>query len=158
MAREDWIWMPHPGHFICASNCQYHLNTMVNGYILSTVGEYFPDRDVRKTLAEMKYKFGQITEDIFEMLISKKGDEYDFYYRKHIGFEEIGFNRTYETMVFPAVKCLEGEGANCCPWRQKSGESIEVFGYNTPDEATIGHYKACEKFDKEPYGGTTDES
>jgi len=40
--KEDWIWMPHPGHFIGANNCKFRLNTYVGGYIVSTVGEYFP--------------------------------------------------------------------------------------------------------------------
>ena len=34
------IWMPHAGHFICGERCQFRLNTYVNGYIISTVGEY----------------------------------------------------------------------------------------------------------------------
>ena len=34
------IWMPHAGHFICGYKCQFRLNTHVNGYIVSTVGEY----------------------------------------------------------------------------------------------------------------------
>jgi hypothetical protein len=31
--------MGHAGHFIMGSNCQFRLNTYVNGYIVSTVGE-----------------------------------------------------------------------------------------------------------------------
>ena len=31
--------MPHAGHFICGARCQFKLNTYVNGYIISTVGE-----------------------------------------------------------------------------------------------------------------------
>lgn len=33
------IWMPHPGHFILRRDCQFRLNTYVNGYIVSTIGE-----------------------------------------------------------------------------------------------------------------------
>ena len=36
------IWMPHAGHFICGSSCRFRLNTYVNGYIVSTVGEHVP--------------------------------------------------------------------------------------------------------------------
>jgi len=32
--------MPHAGHFCGASLCRFRLNTYVNGYIISTVGEY----------------------------------------------------------------------------------------------------------------------
>lgn len=39
MKKENWIWMPHAGHFICGSRCEFKLNTYVGGYIVSTVGE-----------------------------------------------------------------------------------------------------------------------
>ena len=39
IGKEDWLWMPHPGHFICAYDCRFRLNTYVNGFIVSTVGE-----------------------------------------------------------------------------------------------------------------------
>lgn len=74
--KEKWIWMPHPGHFCGSFDCRFHLNTYVGGYIVSTVGEYYPDSKVREIL----------------------GREND---RK---FEEIGLDRLYETMVFEAVK------------------------------------------------------
>jgi len=40
LARQEWVWMPHPGHFIGAWECRFRLNTYVGGYIVSTVGEY----------------------------------------------------------------------------------------------------------------------
>lgn len=42
MTKDKWIWMPHAGHFIAASNCSFRLNTYVGGYIVSTIGEYVP--------------------------------------------------------------------------------------------------------------------
>ena len=39
MKKEDWIWMPHPAHFCCASRCFFRLATYVGKYIVSTVGE-----------------------------------------------------------------------------------------------------------------------
>lgn len=33
------VWMGHAGHFLLGSNCEFRLNTYVNGYIVSTVGE-----------------------------------------------------------------------------------------------------------------------
>ena len=42
MAREDWIWMPHPAHFILGHRCAFRLATYVpSGYIVSTVGELY---------------------------------------------------------------------------------------------------------------------
>lgn len=34
--------MPHPGHFIGSNRCHFRRNTYINGYIVSTVGEYRP--------------------------------------------------------------------------------------------------------------------
>ena len=39
MDKADWIWMPHPGHFIRWYHCQFRLNTYVGGFIVSTLGE-----------------------------------------------------------------------------------------------------------------------
>ena len=39
MKKEDWVWMPHAGHFICGQRCQFHLTTYVGGYVVSTLGE-----------------------------------------------------------------------------------------------------------------------
>jgi len=39
MNKENWIWMPHAGHFICWYRCRFRMNTYVGGYIVSTVGE-----------------------------------------------------------------------------------------------------------------------
>ena len=44
MKKENWIWMPHAGHLIVGSYCQFKLNTYVGGYIVSTVGEYKSSR------------------------------------------------------------------------------------------------------------------
>jgi len=40
--REDWIWMPHPAHFIGGTDCRFFLATYVGEYIVSTVGQYRP--------------------------------------------------------------------------------------------------------------------
>jgi hypothetical protein len=43
MKKENWIWMPHAAHFICGQCCQYHLATYVGRWVVSTVGDYFPN-------------------------------------------------------------------------------------------------------------------
>lgn len=40
--EEKIVWMPHHGHFIGGNWCRFKLNTYVNGFIISTVGEYVP--------------------------------------------------------------------------------------------------------------------
>lgn len=42
MKKENWIWMPHAGHFCGSIDCRFRMNTYVGSYIVSTVGEYFP--------------------------------------------------------------------------------------------------------------------
>lgn len=42
---KQMLWMPHAGHFILGRSCGFRLNTYVNGYIVSTVGELKYPRD-----------------------------------------------------------------------------------------------------------------
>lgn len=132
--KQDWIWMPHPGHFICCFDCRFVLNTYVNGYIVSTVGEMFPDAPVR----EIEARVGGIT-------LKGMGDERKRDYMKKVGFTEIGCDRKYETMVFKAVKSKE----KCCPYKIDSGHEVDMEGYNDACSATKGHYKLCKKYDKD---------
>ena len=117
MTPDKWIWMPHAGHLCVSNKCQFHLNTYVGGYIVSTVGEYFPDSRVRDIYAQSR-----------GIQLKGIGDEREYDYKKKIGFEEIGLGRKYETIVFKAIKA-KGEGSTCCPWRQ-SGHELDMDGYN----------------------------
>ena len=39
---SKWEWFGNAGH-LCVSNwCRFHLTTRIGGYLVSTVGEYFP--------------------------------------------------------------------------------------------------------------------
>src|SRR3990167_10381209 len=99
--KSNWAWMPHAGHLIVSRSCQFHLNTYVNGYIVSTVGEYFPDSRVRQIFADSRGK-----------IIKGMGDAWDADYMEKIGYEEIGLGRLYETMVFKGGKSKD----KCCPY------------------------------------------
>ncbi len=137
MKKEDWVWMPHPGHFIGAKDCKFHLTTYVGGYIVSTVGEYWPDRKIREIHAECDDK------KWWEKNKSLKGDDFENAYYDKFGFIEIGCNRTYETMVFTAK-----EGDLCCPYRVKEWSELDFQGYNDPGKAYRGHMELCEKWSK----------
>lgn len=136
MSKADWIWMPHAGHFICGHDCRFRLNTYVNGYIVSTVGEYWPDRQIRLIKAQVRM-----------IEIPGRGDEWDRNYFKKLGYEQIGYDRLYETMVFKAKKA---EHNLCCPFiADHDAESMEQFGsYNTAEDAYKGHIEICEVMDK----------
>jgi len=133
MERNKWIWMPHPGHLIVSRDCRFHLNTYVGKYIVSTVGEYLPDYQVREILAESR-----------DIILEGKGDNRLADYMKKVGYEEIGSGRKYETMVFASRKSDD----KCCPYVAKDWIEVDSDGYNDVDEAMIGHYKMCNKWAK----------
>lgn len=133
---NNWIWMPHPGHFICARQCKYHLNTYVNGYIVSTIGELWPELPVRIIHAQI------FDESWFAKNKHLKGDYFDDAYFKHFGYHEIGVDTKYETMVFKAKK----DKSKCCPWIVSSWKELECARYYNPDNATEGHYAMCHKW------------
>jgi hypothetical protein len=132
MKKANWVWMPHAGHFIMGKDCQFVLNTYIGKYIVSTVGELWPDSQVRKITAECR-----------KILIEGRGDAWDYDYMQKIGFADLGCDRKYETMVFKAKKA---EG--CCPWRMANGHDLDFQGYNDPKDAYLGHLKMCVKWSK----------
>ena len=134
MSKDKWIQMPHPGHFICSSQCRFVINTYVNGYIVSTVGEYVPDSAVRRIIREVR-----------GWPLNLKGDEEERDFIKLTGGgDDLGYNRKYETMVFRAKKSNE----KCCPYLQADGTELDSLGYNKSSEATKGHFRLCNKWDK----------
>lgn len=136
MKKENWIWMPHAGHFICGRDCIFHLTTYVGGYIVSTIGEFWPDSRIREINAQVCGK-----------TIKGRGDEWDANYFKEFGWEELGPGRTYETMVFKAKRAPSEE--ICCPWRMDCGSEQDFAGYNDANAATAGHMAMCAKWSKQ---------
>jgi len=126
--------MPHAGHLCVGSDCRFHLNTYVGKYIVSTVGEYLPDAPIREIMAESR-----------GIILNGKGDMRLADYMKKIGYEEIGCDRLYETMVFKAEKSK----SSCCPYVASTWDDIDFEGYNTASKALKGHYKMCLKWSKE---------
>lgn len=141
MTQDKWIFMPHAGHLIVSSHCQFHLNTYVGNFIVSTVGEWWPERPVREIHAQVHDPKWLVENQHL------KGDYFDVAYMKRFGFEEIGADRLYETMVFKAQKEANPE-YQCCPYTQISGESVDMEGYNDRAEAFRGHYELCMKYSK----------
>lgn len=141
MKRENWIWMPHAAHFCMGHYCRFHLATYVGGYIVSTVGEYWPDASIRRIHAMCHDK------DWFEEHEDLKGDDFDHAYMKKFGFEDIGVMYKFETMVFKAKKQTEKDHL-CCPWIIDVRQSKEQDGYKTKVEATKGHMALCEKYSR----------
>lgn len=125
--------MPHPAHFICGRDCKFFLVTKIGKYIVSTIGEYFPDSRVRQIFADSRGK-----------KIEGMGDAWDADYMKKIGYEELHMGGwLYETMVFKAEKSKK---CPVCPYTIIVSEDLEEEVYKKPEEAFKGHYKLCEKW------------
>jgi hypothetical protein len=138
MKKQNWVWMPHAGHFICGHMCRFHLNTYVGKYIVSTVGELWFERPIREIHASIFDK------KWFAENAHRKGDDFDSAYMKRFGYEELGMGRIYETMVFKAKR---DKVNTCCPWSMVSGE-LDMDGYKDSNSAYKGHIKMCEKWSK----------
>lgn len=131
--------MGHAGHFILGDNCRFKLCTYIGKYIVSTVGELWNERGVRETHAKVHDPvWHQANKHL-------KGDAFDNAYFRKFGFEEIGYKRTYETMVFKARKSK----LKCCPHEIQVEKDVDFNAYNTSEDAHKGHMKLCKKWSKQ---------
>ena len=56
---RDWKWYGHPLHFICSYDCKFHLATeLPSGYLVSTIGDYFPQHDIGSQEADSGKEIG----------------------------------------------------------------------------------------------------
>ena len=113
---DQWTWLPHAAHLCVGNYCRFHIATEVGGYIVSTVGEYVPDSIMHKIRG-----------------------------KDRTGFEDIGWGRKYQTMVFKSQVVTQ---PTCCPFRQDEGGELDMVGYNDPAEAMAGHMRLCRKWAK----------
>jgi hypothetical protein len=142
MAKQDWVWQPHAGHFILGDKCKFVLNTYLgNGYLVSTVGELWNDRDVRRIHASIHDPDWHRDNDRL------KGDTYDSAYFKRFGFDDLGVNRKYETMVFKARVAKEDD-CDSCQYVIESGHNEDFDGYETGFQARNGHMEMCKKWSR----------
>ena len=139
VAKSSWIWLPHAAHLIVSRDCQFHLATVIGDHIVSTVGEWWPDRQIREIHAQV-HKPEWLAENKH-----LKGDYFDAAYMKEFGFEDIGANRKYETMVFKS-RLTPKRGCKACPYVIESGNSLDYDAYNDPGEAYQGHLAMCDKW------------
>ena len=134
--KTDWKWYGNAGHFICARWCEFHLCTEVGKYLISTVGQYMPPESVREILAQSR-----------GVKLEGQGDTRLADYSKKIGYETLGFERTFETMVFRvgADRCTDSD---CdCGLPLFHGDELEMIPYNRAGDACAGHLAMCEKYD-----------
>jgi hypothetical protein len=78
-----------------------------------------------------------------------KGDYFDAAYMKRFGFDEVGCDRKYETMVFRAGDPCSAEGCGC-GLPEIDGVELDFAGYNDAKSATEGHYEMIERWRVRP--------
>jgi hypothetical protein len=64
---SEIIWHGQAGHFVCWRRCVWHLCTEVNGYVISTLGEFFPDMH-HDNLGEME-PMGLTPNEMYESMV-----------------------------------------------------------------------------------------
>lgn len=64
-----WEWFGQAGHFCCADRCHFHLHTHVNGFCISTVGEF-----LRKP-TDRKFTTLGAAEHLYETMVFKVRDD-----------------------------------------------------------------------------------
>lgn len=135
---DEWRWYGNAGHFICSSDCRFHLTTEVGRFLVSTVGQYLPDSAVREITSKSRGVF-----------LEGRGDAREADYMKKLGFEEIGLGRTFETMVFKlgTTRCTRPDCDCGLPDVADWGGVVQE-GYNDAGSATRGHMKLCAKYAK----------
>jgi hypothetical protein len=101
-----------------------------------TIGELWNDSVVRRIYAESRNKLW------WEQNNHLRGDSFDKSYMKKFGYEEVGCERLYETMVFKAKKANQV----CCPYVMSNAMELDCDGYVTPESATRGHMDMCKKW------------
>ncbi len=138
---NNWKWFGHAGHLVVGDKCRFHLTTKVGRYLVSTVGEYWPERSSREIHAKV-YDPKWLAENQH-----LKGDEFDHAYMKKFGFETIGYDRKYETMVFKAGKACSSKECGC-GLPEINGSELDFLGYNNATDAATGHLKLCNKWGK----------
>ena len=139
IGMKDWKWFGHAAHLCVGHDCRFHLATQVGPWLVSTVGEYWGSRSVREIHASA------YDPEWFAKNSRRKGDDFDRAYMDRFGFEEIGCDRKYETMVFRAVEPCASPKCGC-GLPQISGSDEDFDGYNDAKAATEGHMAMCKKW------------
>ena len=133
--QSEWKWYGKAAHFILGEWCRFHLATQIGDHIISTVGELFPDAPVRELYAEMRGK-----------PLVGKGDARVADYMIKFGYEEIGYKRKYETLVFRVTgEVCTAEGCDCGLPEIVASE-LDGDSYNNAGDATRGHMAMCQKW------------
>lgn len=140
--QTGWLWYGNAAHLIVGRWCRFHLATVVGGgkWLVSMVGEYWPDRPVREIHADLKDPAW------LKKNIGLQGEMFDSEYFDRFGYHEIGWDRTYETMVFAVI---EGKFCECgCGIPIFALSELDFSGYKDARAAGEGHLRLCLEWEK----------
>lgn len=149
--EADWKWYGHPAHLIVGDKCRFHLATLVGPFMISTVGEYWPERSVREVHASVHDP--EWLAKNTELL----GETFDAAYFARFGYERIGAylstdgiddDPIYETMVFRTTGTVCEDPACDCGLPAIVPSELKCRRYATAGKATAGHYELCREYDK----------
>lgn len=136
--EKHWQWFGCAAHLIVGAQCRFHMATKIGDYLVSTVGEYWPERTSREIHA--RHHNPQWLRDNQH----RKGDDFDHAYMLKFGYETIGCYRKYETMVF---KTEDGECSCGCGLPLVSDfTELDFEPYNDAKAARAGHMMLCHKW------------
>jgi hypothetical protein len=133
--ESEWRWFGSVGHFICGTDCRFHLCTQIGNFLVSTIGELLFDEPVREILAQTR-----------GIQLEGQGDARRADYMRKIGYEEIGYQCKYETMVFRTTGDVCHAPECSCGLPRIDPTDLDGRGYNTAGAATIGHLELCRQF------------
>lgn len=136
---SKWKWFGNAGHLIVGQWCRFHLCTKVGKYLVSTVGEYWPERGSREIHAKVHDPAWLAAN------IHRKGDDFDHAYMQKFGYEEIGYDRKYETMVFKAGNPCSSDSCGC-GLPEINGSELDSLAANDAKLAAENHMKLCQKW------------
>lgn len=129
--EAQWEWYGLAGHFIMGDYCRFHMTTKIGDVVVSTVGKLWHDAPVRESLAESR-----------GVALVGRGDARAADYLNKVGYDEIGFGRKFETMVFRT----EGKCPCGCGLPAIIPSEIDFDGYNEDEAARLGHMAMCQKW------------
>ncbi len=117
--ESKWEWHGFAAHFCCGEWCRFHMATKIGAHLISTVGKYVHPRNSGAS---------ELTERNW-LLENPEG-------------EQIGYGRTYETMVFKAgAPCSSG-----CGIPSIDGSELDSLAANDSKTARQNHMQLCNKF------------
>ena len=136
--ESKWEWFGNAAHLIVGQWCRFHMATLIGKYLVSTVGEYWPERGSREIHAKVA------DPQWLAKNIHRKGDDFDHEYFKRFGYEEIGCDRKYETFVFKAGERCKAKGCGC-GLPDIDGSELDSLAANDAGTATKNHREMCAK-------------